>query len=344
MVAVRVMQSFGRPRPTTNPYIVLLRDALVATDGVEHIPFSWRTALTGRYDVFHVHWPDTLLQGRRWWTRAGKRAGFAAMMLRMRLRRVAVVQTVHNLSDPDMGHLDSALIRALRRRTELFITLNETGPDIEPGRQVLVRHGHYRDWFAAYPTAAAVPGRVGYVGLIKPYKGIEALLAAFATAREADERLTLRIAGNPSDPAIAEAVRQASERTPGIEAVLRYVTEAEFAETVTSSTVVVLPYRQMHNSGAALAALSLGRPVLVPDNETNRALAAEVGAAWVRTFAGELDADDLVTAVAAGIAPGAPDLSAREWTTAGILHADAYRRAIRLHRGVRVADPRTVDA
>ena len=39
---------------------------------------------------------------------------------------------------------------------------------------------------------------------------------------------------------------------------------------------MVLPYRQMHNSGAVLAALSLDRPVLVPATD-QRGLGAEVG-------------------------------------------------------------------
>ena len=56
---MRVMQTFGEPRDTTNPYLVMLRDALVAEPTIEHVPFSWRAALTGRYDVLHVHWPDT---------------------------------------------------------------------------------------------------------------------------------------------------------------------------------------------------------------------------------------------------------------------------------------------
>ena len=110
---IRVMQTFGEPRDTTNPYLVMLRAALIEEPSVEHIPFSWRTALTGRYDVLHVHWPDALLAGRHWWTRAGKRVAFAGLIARVRLRRIAVVRTVHNVTPPSGPRLDRALIRAL---------------------------------------------------------------------------------------------------------------------------------------------------------------------------------------------------------------------------------------
>ncbi len=62
---------------------------------------------------------------------------------------------------------------------------------------------------------------------------------------------------------------------------------------------MVLPYREMHNSGAALTALSLNRPVLVPDNEVNRELAEEVGPGWVFRYDGELTGRHLLDALAA---------------------------------------------
>ncbi len=112
---MRVMQTFGEPRDTTNPYLVMLRDALVAEPTIEHVPFSWRAALTGRYDVLHVHWPDTLLAARHWWTRAGKRAALAALDVRLGRRRIAVVRTVHNVTPPSGPFLDRVLIRASPR-------------------------------------------------------------------------------------------------------------------------------------------------------------------------------------------------------------------------------------
>ena len=47
---IRVLQSFPAPRPTTNPYIVMLARSLAATPGLAVRTFTWRTALAGRYD------------------------------------------------------------------------------------------------------------------------------------------------------------------------------------------------------------------------------------------------------------------------------------------------------
>lgn len=333
---MRVLQTFGEPRPTTNPYLVMLRDALVAEPSVEHVPFSWRAALVGRYDVLHVHWPDALLAGRHWWTRAGKRAALAGVIARIRLRRIAVVSTVHNIAPPSGPYLDRVLIRALDRQTDVRIHLAAQTPVVDGVPSVLIPHGHYRAWFEGMPRAAAVRGRLGYVGLIKPYKGVERLVDAFAEASAVDSTLTLRIAGKPTDEAVERRLRAADERLGGLETTLRYVGEAEFVEVITSSELVVLPYRFMHNSGAALAALSLERPVLVPDTEVTRALASEVGPGWVHRFAGEITAGALLDAVAAlrDSPPGAaPDLDGREWQDVGAEHARAYRLAVDRVRG-----------
>src|SRR4029453_19098374 len=121
--------------------------------------------------------------------------------------------------------------------------------------------------------------------------------------------------------------RRAAERLGGLQPTLRYVGEDSFLGVVTSSELVVLPYRFMHSSGAALAALSLGRPVLVPDNDVTRALSSEVGPGWVHRFDGDLTAGALLDAMRALRAepPTAPpDLRAREWHDAGARHAGAY--------------------
>jgi hypothetical protein len=106
-------------------------------------------------------------------------------------------------------------------------------------------------------------------------------------------------------------------------------------EHVGRSELVVLPYRFMHNSGGALAALSLGRPVLVPSNDVNLALGAEVGAQWVHTFQGPITGQDIRTAlkrIREARPEHPPDLSGRGWDLVGRLHVQAFRRAIALTR------------
>ena len=326
-----VLQSFPEPRPTTNPYIVMLRDSLVGTDGVEVLPFSWRTALRGRYDVFHAHWPEILVDGGTPLRRLARQALTLAFALRLRLTRTPIVRTVHNLDLPQgISWRARVLLRLLDRWTTLRIALNPWTP-LGGDLTAVIPHGDYRTWFAPYSRSEAIPGRIGYVGLIRRYKGVEQLTSAFSATRETHAGLSLVIGGNPSGPELAEELRRHAEGDERIALELGFLPDERLVAIVTSSELVVLPYRLMHNSGTVLAALSLGRPVLVPDNDVNRALAREVGPGWVHLFPGDLTPESLLAAVDAvrsGERSPEPDLSRRGWSRTGADHLAAYRRAL----------------
>jgi glycosyltransferase involved in cell wall biosynthesis len=327
--AVRVLASFPEPRPTTNPYITQLADALDRVPGITLLRFSWRSAFLNSYDLVHVHWPEVLVEPRAPVTTGGRRLLFAILLLRWRLQGIPVVRTLHNRAPHErLGTVQRLLLRQLDALTVRRIALNAT--DVNGPDTALIPHGHYRDVFAAVSIPTSVPGRVVFAGLIRRYKNIPGLIAAF---RAIDgTTASLRIAGSVADERLAEEIRAAAACDERISAELRFLSSEELAREVGEAQLVVLPYGEMHNSGAALLALSLGRPVLVPDNDVNRALAEEVGASWVRRYSGELDSGDIENALDATRALAAaakPDLSRRSWTNVGEEHLRVYLAATR---------------
>lgn len=328
--APRVMQSFKKPRPTTNPYIAMLDRALATESSIGHLRFDWRHALLTPIDVLHLHWPEVLLEGDKPWKRWGKRMLMRTLLVKHRLSGGTIVRTVHNVEIPqDVDAPTRRILMMIEDRTDHRIVLNESTPVADAAATTLIPHGHYRDWFAQYPHSERVPGQLGYFGLIRRYKGIEALLSAYAEAAAEEGTLSLRIGGKPSSAELAAVVQEAAARLPRLTTTLRFLEDRELVEIATSSQVIVLPYRFMHNSGGALAALSLDRPVLLPRNDVNEALAAEVGPGWVHLYDGEITGTRLLAAAEdTRRRIGAPDLSRRDWTTVGRAHADAYARAL----------------
>lgn len=330
---MRVLESFPEPGPETNPYVQQLLQRLRLRADVR--TFRWRDALVWDYDVFHVHWPESLIRQRRQRTAAGRtlapvtnRLALLALLARLRVRGTPVVATRHNLAAHEpLRAVDRVLVAALLRRTAVTIRLNPCTPAL--GRTATIPHGHYRDWFAGRPTPDPVPGRVVFLGHLRPYKGVEQLVAAFRALP--DPGLRLRIVGKPGLPRFADDLRQAAAADTRISTVLRFVDEDTMLAEVGAASLVVLPYPRMHNSGVALLALSLDRPVLVADNDVNRALAGEVGPGWVRLFTPPLDAAQLRAALdQPGPVSGSPDLRERDWDRAGPAHLAAFSAA--LHR------------
>ena len=323
--ALRVLLSTRGPFKTTNPYVVQLADS-IRTCGASVRYFSWQTALFGSYDILHIHWPEVMIRRDGALARAAAQVRFIMLMLRLRLTGTPIVRTAHNVRAHETGsRTETALLRWCDRQTRTWIVLNELSPVPTGTERVLIPHGDYADWFAGYPKSEPIAGRVISFGLIRPYKGTESLLESFAHVTTTGA--SLRIVGKPSTDELRAVVESAARKSSRITAALDYVEDSTLALEITAAQLVVLPYQNMHNSGALLLALSLERPVLVPDTEITRALADEVGPGWIHLYQGPLTTATLDTALAAPSPAESPDLSARKWPQLGRTHIRAYRDA-----------------
>ena len=71
----------------------------------------------------------------------------------------------------------------------------------------------------------------------------------------------------------------------------------QVAAHLAAADVIALPYRAILNSGSALYALSVGRPVIAPQLGSLPELAAEAGTDWVEFYEGEFSAEKLRSAL-----------------------------------------------
>jgi len=317
-----VLLSLDPPDGTTK-YVVQLTEGMPAD--VELRYFSWKTAVFGNYDVFHVHWPEFLIRAGSRSKTAIKVAAFLLFIARISIKKTPVVRTVHNLRPHEDGNpIERALTNLLEKRTSLYIRLNPT-TETPAGKPVTtILHGHYRDWFASEPKPAPVSGRILNFGLIRPYKGVEELIEIVERAPTSD--VTLRIVGKPMTGELREAIEGVSQRCDRVSSALGFAPDTDLVREISQSEIVVLPYRFMHNSGAVLLALSLDRPVLVPDNEVNRLLEIEVGSDWVHRYHGDLALPDIERALKLTRQRSAarPTLDGRDWASVGAQHSAAY--------------------
>jgi glycosyltransferase involved in cell wall biosynthesis len=106
--------------------------------------------------------------------------------------------------------------------------------------------------------------KVLFFGVLKPYKGVDVLLEAFARLPEPVAKDTvLQIVGYPWMP--VEPLQSLARRL-GVESRvswdLRFVEEKEVALYFTQADVVVLPYRRIDQSGVLMVALAFGKPIV----------------------------------------------------------------------------------
>jgi glycosyltransferase involved in cell wall biosynthesis len=199
-----------------------------------------------------------------------------------------LVLTAHDIlpREPRPGQL--AAQRRLYERFDAVVVHSEHGRarlvgelGVEPGRVHVIPHGVLRPWEGSPESGLPPELRDGdrdgpvvlFFGLTRPYKGLDVLLEAWGGVHGAE----LWIVGMPRmDLAALRATAPA-----GVRWLTRFISDAEILAVMRRASLLVLPYREIDQSGVAFTGLGAGVPLLLSDVGGFPELAA-TGAA--RTF------------------------------------------------------------
>ena len=241
----------------------LPRALLLGIKGLDH---AWsmqalvRRLRRERPDVIHFQWLPLPVVDRRF--------------LR-RLRAIApLVLTVHD-TNPFNGNPAGRLQQVGAHKA--FADFDRLIVHTEQGRARLLAHGEGRDRVTVMPhgllgrasaQACADPmqGEITFLlfGKIKPYKGADLLIEAFARLDPAlRAQARLRIVGKPymDLTPLHDLIRQhgAADR---VTVEPRFVGDAEVGGFFAPGTVATFPYREIEASGVLSLAITFGRPIL----------------------------------------------------------------------------------
>jgi glycosyltransferase involved in cell wall biosynthesis len=168
----------------------------------------------------------------------------------------------------------------------------------------IIPHGHFRGAYPDKVTKAKARDKLGledgsvilFFGQIRRYKNVPKLVTCFRETASPD--WILLIVGEPRDPLVANEVICGAANCNRIRLAMKFINDDCLQIYLRASDLVVLPYTDILNSGAAILALSFDRPVLVPAKGAMSDLQALVGKRWVMTYDGDLSAATLRAAVA----------------------------------------------
>lgn len=240
----------------------------------------------------------------------------------------------HNLADHEAGAPRRALARLALRRADVLAVQNAgdlatARREVPEARAVLVPHPS--------EPAATVPReearrRLGlpsgapvflFSGLLRPYKGWDVLLAAFAEVRRELPEALLLLAGEPWGEAKALASRPVPD---GVRLFLRFLPAGERGLLFDACDAVVCPYRHATGSGIAADAVAHGRPVIGSD-VPGLAVAVEEGVSGLLVPAG--DAGALAASMVRFVREGlGPRLASGAAAAAARLSPEAHARAV----------------
>jgi glycosyltransferase involved in cell wall biosynthesis len=187
-----------------------------------------------------------------------------------------IVLTAHDVLPREVRRGTAAGARALLRAVDAVVVHSEAGRSrlvteagVDPARVHVIPHGafeHLAEAGPITPAPAALEGLDGrrvvlFFGLVRPYKGVDLLVEAFAAA---PEDAVLLVVGMPRIP-IEPLERRARELGIGdrVRFVPRFVPDAELPAYFRRADVVALPYREIDQSGVLYTALAFGSPLLL---------------------------------------------------------------------------------
>jgi len=172
------------------------------------------------------------------------------------------VLTAHDVLPREPKPSQLAGQRALYERMDAVIVHSEHGAGrlrdevgIDPAKVHVIAHGVLDNLVTgdATPPFAKTKPVVLFFGLIRPYKGLDVLLDAW---RAADLDAELWVVGMPRmDPSFIHG--------PNVRTALRFVSNAELAGAFRAADLVVLPYREIDQSGVLFTAMAFGKPLLL---------------------------------------------------------------------------------
>jgi beta-1,4-mannosyltransferase len=271
-----------------NPYWERLQEALEEY-GIEfetsHDSYwmarRWLLAHRPDVDVLHFHFIQPQYGGSDERASLRRVLKFASDLILARLLGYRIVWTVHDLmptwpKEPQwverlarytIAHLAHDVIvhcqearllvqRTFRRSRRVWVLPLPSYADAHPNDvsqpQARARLGIPAEFFV-----------IGYIGGIRPNKGLEDLIAAFQST-DIDASCLL-IAGRPWPPeTYLDQIRKVVGSDPRIVLRIQSIRDEELQLFLNAADVFAFPFRQVLTSSSVILALSFGRPVIVP--------------------------------------------------------------------------------
>ncbi len=274
------------PQWYRNPYQRLLDEELTRLGvRVQRVPSGIarlvRSLLFDRPAILHLHWLQPFYEAKWRVLALFKFTLFRVAVRWLTFRGTRIVWTVHNLRDHEQRFpvLDWRCVQFVAGRADSIIVhcaeaarqLQEQMPFVPNSRVRVIPHGHFMDAYPHSKHRSTARQELGvaenrlmllFFGNIRPYKGVLELIEAFTELK--NENVELWIVGRPLVEKESELVRERVAAHSHIHYRPGFVADDQIQTYMNACDAVVLPYRDVLTSGAAVLAMSFGRACIAP--------------------------------------------------------------------------------
>ncbi len=205
-----------------------------------------------------------------------------ARLRRLRAAGTPIVWTAHNLRNHEgrFPRLDRRVTAGAARLADAIVAHGEAARTAVAralggellGRIHVVPHAHYIDDYPNEIDRSAARRALGldegrfvflFLGRVRAYKGVFELLDAFRDA-PLPPGTELVVAGKTTGDRERVRLKRRCKKAAGVTLHYGHVEDERLQEFFAAADVCVLPYRDVLTSGAAVLAMSFGKPIVAP--------------------------------------------------------------------------------
>lgn len=264
-----------------NPYQTLLAAALKDVGVVSDFS-NWselRSRVFSPPKLMHIHWLEPIFTDRTWFRSIGRMLIAMIGLFYFKAMGSQFVWTVHNIKghERERSFLNWLANRVVGLLAKHVIVLNTDSLSllrdariVKEHRVSLIPHGNYID---AYPRTSnpekardklniSAETRVFlFFGRLRAYKGLEELIVIFQDLQMSNA--ILLIVGEGERSVVKNLEKLIVDRSR-VRMILKFVPTEEVEFYFEAADIVVLPYKNILNSGSLWLAMSFGKTCVTP--------------------------------------------------------------------------------
>ncbi len=266
-----------------NPYQILLYTPMQQNNNVAVQEFTSKKILLNKYDIIHVHWPESNKLRRSILTAVLYIISFNLLLKIAKWKGAKIVWTVHNVEphEKKLPLLQTIHFYFFTRLVDTLIFMNgdtmqslyQKYPSLKTKPFKVIPHGHYKNWYPNTVTKIesrkffnlAVTNNVFLMlGQLRPYKGVESLIEIFKNITNPSYKLIIagKISKEESD--YKSKLTKLINNDSKILFFPEFISDEQLQYYFNAADVVLLPYTNAENSGVLLLALSFNKTIAMP--------------------------------------------------------------------------------
>lgn len=246
--------------------------------------------------ILHFHWLSNFGNSNSFLSMVRHMLHYFSILTYARLKGLKLIETIHNF-EPHELHKHKYLIKVFNFINHSFLMhrllvfsdwqCREMNKKCFCDKKtVRLSNPNYADIVDNMPKEKA-RGIIGlakegivyiFFGYVRPYKGIEDLIAAFHNRRE-----SLFVVGDAFPPAHKNHIADLCRGSKNIKLILGRAPLTELQLYLSASDIAVFPFKKVSNSSSIVFAQSYGKPIIARDLPSIRSITSENSTKYFET-------------------------------------------------------------